>query len=219
MLWLSIKRVDGSGLIKGFSLWDIGVITGFMLILFMVLMVLGFASAFWESIIFLFEVKDTNFVLLILWLWQVNFASISLDVEIHGVMVGLFFIAAVAFGVLSIIWVVWQKIQNKQVSLALVAASFLALSYAHYAYSRADVAHFGLGIFLLLVGCLVILSTQLSKIKWLLSIMLCVASFWAVYLDHLGWQCYASKQCVNIKISGNNLVVDLGTTRDVKLLR
>ena len=127
MLWLSIKRTEGPELIKALSLWSVGVITGFMPMLFMMLLVSGFASAFWESIIFLFEIKTTNLVLPIPWPWKVNFASISLDAAIHRVMVGLFFIAAVAFGVLSITWVVWQKFQNKQVSPALAAASFLAL--------------------------------------------------------------------------------------------
>ena len=218
MLWLRIKHVEGPGLIKGFALWAAGVTAGFTPILFMALLVPGFAVAFWESIRFLFEIKATNLPLPVPWPWQVNFA-VPLGEAIRGVLVGLFFIGTVVLGVLSIIWVVWQQFQKKQVSPALVAASFLALPYAHYAYSRADVAHLAQGIFPLLVGCLVLLATQPAKVKWALALMLCAASLWATHVFHPGWQCHTNKQCVNIEVSGSNLQVDSGTASDVGLLR
>jgi hypothetical protein len=219
ILWLSIKRVDGSGFIKGFSLWAVGVAAGFAPLLLMTLLIPGFAIAFWESITFLFEVKTTNLPLPIPWPWQVSFASVPLGEAIRGVLVGLFFIAILVFGVLSIIWVVWQKFRNKHVSPVLVAASFLALPYAHYAYSRADVGHLAHGIFPLLIGCLVLMATQPDKIKWSLAIMLCGASLWVMRVFHPGWQCYDSKQCVNVEISGDNLLVDSSTANDVEFLR
>ena len=219
MLWLSIKRTEGPGLLKGFALWACGVAAGFTPILFMALLVPGFATAFLDSIRFLFEVKATNLPLPIPWPWLVNFNTVPLGESIRGVLVGLFFIATIIFGVLSIVWVLWQKFQNKHVSPALVAASFLALPYAHYAYSRADVGHLAQGIFPLLVGCLVLLATQPAKIKWPLALMLCTASLWVSHVFHPGWQCHISKQCVNIEISGNNLQVDPGTASDIGLLR
>lgn len=218
MFWLSIKRENGPRIVNGFFLWLAGVVTGFTPILLMMLLIPGFAAAFWDSIQFLFEVKATNLPLPVPWPWLVNFSA-PLGEAIRGVLVGLFFINTVVFGVLAIIWVVWQKFQNKQVSPALVAASFLALPYAHYAYSRADVGHLAQGIFPLLIGCLAILATQSAKIKWVLALMLCIASFWVMHIYHPGWQCYASKQCVNIDISGSNLQVDPGTASDVGLLR
>ena len=147
MLWLSIKRTEGPGLIKGFSLWACGVITGFAPILFMVLLIPGFPAAFWESILFLFQVKSTNLPLPIPWPWLINFNSVPLDVAIRGVLVGLFFIATIVFGVLSIGWVLLHRFQNKQDSPALVAAAFLAPPISHYAYSRADVGHLAPGYF------------------------------------------------------------------------
>lgn len=219
ILWLSIKRVDGSGFIKGFSLWAVGVAAGFAPLLLMTLLIPGFAIAFWESITFLFEVKTTNLPLPIPWPWQVSFASVPLGEAIRGVLVGLFFIATLVFGVLSFTWVFWQKFQDKKVEPVLVAASFLALPYAHYAYSRADVGHLAHGIFPLLIGCLVLMNTQPDKIKWSLAIMLCGASLWVMHVFHPGWQCYDSKQCVNVEISGSNLLIDSGTANDVGLLR
>jgi hypothetical protein len=219
MLWLSIKRTKGPGLIKGFALWAGGVAAGFTPILFMALLVPGFATAFLDSIRFLFEVKATNLPLPIPWPWLVNVNSVPLGEAIRVVLVGLFFIATVVFGMLSIVWVVWKKYQNKQVSPALVAASFLALPYAHYAYSRADVGHLAQGIFPLLVGCLVLLAAQNAKIKWPLALMLCTASLWVSHVFHPGWQYHISKQYVNIEISGSNLQVDPGTASDIGLLR
>jgi len=77
MVWLSIKRVNVPGIIKGFALWATGITVGFMPILFMTLLVPGFAGAFWESIRFLFEIKTTNLSLPVPWPWQVNFLGIS----------------------------------------------------------------------------------------------------------------------------------------------
>jgi hypothetical protein len=219
MGWLSIKRVKGPGWIDEFALWATGVIVGFTPILFMALLVPGFAVAFWESIRFLFEIKATNLPLPVPWPWRVDFASLQLGEAIRGILVGMFFIATVVFGVLSIVWVVWRKIQQKQVSPELVAASFLALPYAHFAYSRAGVGHLAEGIFPLLVGCLVPLAAQPNRIKWPLALMLCGASLWVMHVFQPGWRCHASKQCVNIEISGSNLVVDSGPASDVELLR
>lgn len=219
MSWLNIKRGDGPGFMQGFVLWATGVIAGFTPIFFMVLLVPGFAVAFWESIRFLFEVKSTNLPLPIPWPWRVNFASMPLDEAIRGALVGLFFIAIAVFGVLSILWVTWQKIQNKQVAPALVAASFLALPYAHYAYSRAEINHLAQGIFPLLVGCLVLLATQPVKVKWPLSLMLCAVSLWVMSVFHPGWQCRAGKQWANVEISGSDLKVDPYTANNVRIFR
>jgi hypothetical protein len=219
MLWLSIKRIEGPVLIKGFSLWAGGVTAGFTPLLLMTILVPGFLAAFLDSIRFLFEVKATNLPLPIPWPWLVNFNSVPLSDAIRGIFIGMFFIATVVFGTLSILWVLWQKFQNKKVPPALVAASFLALPYSHYAYSRADVGHLAQGIFPLLVGCLVLLATQPAKIKWSLALILCTASLWVSLVFHPGWQCHFNKQCVNVDISGSYLQVDPATESDIRLLR
>ncbi len=219
MAWVSTKRIEGPGAIKGFTLWAAGVVVGFVPILFMAVFVPGFAIAFWESIRFLFEVKGTNLPLPVPWPWRVSFASMPIGEVIRGVIVGLFFIATVLFGIIFIVWVVWQKIQRKPVSPSFVAASFLTLPYAHFAYSRADVGHLALGIFPFLVACLVILATQPNKVKWPMALILCAASFWVMHIEHPGWQCNTIPQCVNIEISGNSLIVDPGTASNIELLR
>lgn len=221
IFWLNLKREEGASLFKGLILWSTGVVTGFMPILLMVLLIPGFAVAFWESIYFLlFEFKATNLPLPVPWPWLVDFATLSVNKSIQRVLGGLLFIGIILFAVLSISWVVLRKLSNKQVPPSLVAASFLALPYAHFSYSRAAVDQLSLGIFPMLIGCLVILSTQPTKIKISLAIILCTISIHVTYKHYPGWQCRrVNKPCVNIEISDSDMIVKPRTASDVKLLR
>ena len=217
--WLTIKRVDQPGFIRGFMLWAAGVIVGFAPVLFMMLLVPSFEMAFWESIRLLFEAKTTNLPLPVPWPWKVPFGSASVDEAIRGVLVGLFFIGTIVFGICAIAWVTWQKFHRNAVAPILAATAFLALPYAHYAYSRADVGHLAQGIFPSLVGCLALLAAKPARIKWPSVFLLGGASLWVMLVFHPGWQCAAGKQCVNIEVSGSELNVGPDTARDVRLLR
>lgn len=219
MAWLTIGRADQPGFIRGFMLWAAGVIVGFAPVLLMTLLVPGFVMVFWESIRFLFEVKATNLPLPVPWPWTVPFGSVSVDEAIRGVLVGLFFIGTIAFGIFAIAWVVWKKFRREPVAPVLVATAFLALPYAHYAYSRADVGHLAQGIFPLLMGCLALLAAQPARIKWPSVFLLSGASLWVMLVLHPGWQCGAGKHCVSIEVSGSELNVAPDTASNVHLLR
>ncbi|MCC2681227.1 MAG: hypothetical protein K0S36_791 [Nitrosospira multiformis] len=219
MIWLTIRQADKLEFIKRAMLWAIGVAIGYVPILLMILLVPGFASAFWESLLFFLEIKATNLTLPVPWPWRLDFDSISVDKTIRGVLVGLFFIAIVVFGILATIWVTWQKFHKRAVPSALVAAAFLALPYAHYAYSRADVSHLAKSIFPLLIGCLVLLATKPARIKWPLALVLCGSSLLVMVHFHPAWQCRANKQCVNIVISDTEVSVDARTASEIALLK
>lgn len=217
--WLTIKNSSGPGIIKGALQWGVGVVIGFLPVILMVLLIPGFAAAFWESIRFLFEYKATNIPLPVPWPWTVDFAAVSVSKAARGVLIGLFFAGTLVFGVLSVAWVIRQKLKEKAVPPALVAAAFLALPYAHYAFSRADVEHLALGIFPLLVGCLVIISAFQARIKWPLAVALCAASFGVMHKVYPGWKCMKTKQCVDVEIAGEKLEIDPETANDIALLR
>lgn len=217
--WLSIKRTSGPTFFKGFTLWAAGVTVGFLPVLLMVAIVPGFAAAFWDSIRFLFELKATNLPLPVPWPWTVSFSRLSLGSSIHHVLVGLFFLGALVFGVAGIFWVVRQRLRGNGVQPSLVAAAFLALPYAQDAFSRADITHLAQGIFPLLVGCLVLLASQEPGIKWPFAVALWVASMLVMFVVQPGWQCRASSQCVDVVISGNSIAVDRRTAGDIALLR
>lgn len=216
--WLNIKN-RSTGFLKGLVLWSVGVAIGFLPIIFMVLLIPGFAVAFWESVLFLFEQKATNLPLPVPWPWTIDFAVSSIGDAARGVLTGFFFIGTLVFAGLSITWVVYCKFKERSVQPALIASAFLAFPYAHYAFSRADIGHLAQGIFPLLIGCLVLLVSARPVIKWPLALALCGASFWVMYVFHPGWQCMASKQCVTIEISGKDLQVDSGMANDITLLR
>lgn len=216
--WLNIKRSEGVGPIKGLALWAAGVSLGYVPILIMLLLIPGFASAFWESIHYLFEIKATNLPLPVPWPWLVDFASTPMGDVVRNALIGFFFLGLLVFGVLSVAWVTRQRLRDIPVSPALVAASFLVLPYAHFAYSRADVSHLAQGIFPLLVGSLVLFSTQPPRIKWPLALTLCASSVWVMIVFQPGWQCRTG-ECTSVEISHSTLQVDPGTASDIALLR
>lgn len=217
--WLSIRNHSAPGFFKGGFLWGAGVGVGFLPVIFMALLIPGFATAFWDSIRFLFEQQATNLPLPVPWPWAVEFATTTAGEAVRGVLVGLFFVATLAFGGISVVWVIHRKLKDKPVPPALVASAFLSLPYAHYAFSRADLGHLAQGVFPMLVGCLVVLSSAQSKARWPLAVALCAASFWVMYLFQPGWQSLVNKNWVSVEVSGRNLQVDPDTASDIALLR
>lgn len=219
ILWLSIKNNSGPKFINGVFFWGLGIVVGFLPIIFMVFLIPDFGIAFWESILFLFEQRKTNLPLPVPWPWSIKFSILSAHEVLHGIFIGLFFVGLIVFGVGAIPWVVRKRLIEKPVPPALVATTFLSFPYAHYAFSRADVGHLAQGIFPLLIGILVILSNTRAKVKWPLTTILCATSFFVMLEFHPGWQCLKSKKCVDIEVSGSNLLVDPSTANDIALLR
>lgn len=219
MVWLRSSHTETAGFITGFALLTAGCVIGFAPIILMALFIPGFAAAFWESILSLFEQQATNLLLPVPWPWTVDFAALPLHQVIRDVLIGLFFMGTLIFGGLAIVWALFRTIKNKFVPPELVASAFLALPYAHYSYSRADIAHLALGIYPLLIGCLALLAAKQVWLKWSLALTLCVASFMVMLVYHSGWQCRASKQCVTVQISGSTIQTDSITANDIALIR
>lgn len=211
MIYLTAKRESGPSLITAFTSWLLGVVAGYLPVLIFIAVVPGFALAFWESIRLLFEIKATNLPLPVPWPWFVPFGHLSTIDMLRGVTKGVFFIAIVVFGMLGIVWVIRQRLQNKSVAPALAAAIFLALPYAHYAYSRADIDHLASGIPPFLMGILALLASQPAKIKWPFAALLCVVSLLVMLPTYPGWHCYVSQKCVEANVAGDKLKIDRGT--------
>lgn len=219
MAYLAVKREIGPGLVKAFALWAAGVVVGYLPVLLMIAVIPSFALAFWESIRFLFEVKATNLPLPVPWPWLVPLGQVLPVEAARSILLGLFFIAIVVFGVLGIAWVIYQRLQKRPVSPVLVASAFLALPYAHYAYSRADVFHLVLGIFPFLIGSVVLLASQPTIIKWPFAALLCGASLLVMIPFHPGWQCYASQQCVEADVAGSKLKISQTAANELAMLK
>ena len=219
LLWLNIRRSDGPSFLSGFFSWAVGVVLGYAPLLLMALFVPGFAIAFWRSVANIFVQKTTNLALPVPWPWTVPFGDVPLGDAIHGMLVGLFFIMPLVFGCLAVCWVLLQRFRCRPVPPALVATAFLALPYAHYAFSRADVGHLAQGIFPTLIGCLVLLASGPKLLKRSLGFVLIASSLWAVNAQHPGWLCRVGSQCVPVTVSHSTLLVPKNTARDMALIR
>jgi hypothetical protein len=135
---------------------SIGLIVGYLPNLVMLAWVRGFASAFWDSIALIFEHGATNLALPIPWPWIAFSRSAPPAETLRAVLVGAFFVAFPIFGVGGLIYAAYLRGRRPSPHLAVfTSAALLAIPYAHYAYSRADLAHLSFGVFPLLIGLLV----------------------------------------------------------------
>ncbi len=219
LVWMGAPTGWISTLTKGLAPWALGVIVGFSPLALMAVLVPGFAPAFWSSVLFLFEFGATNLPLPVPWPWTVAVSTLAPDQALRGVLTGLFFIATLLFGALTIARAVQLRQRPQAMPPALVASAALALPYAHFAFSRADIGHLAQGIFPLLVGCLALLAPLASRIRWPLAGLLCAASLGTMSTYHPGWQCRPGTACVDTTIAGRTLRIDPETANAVALLR
>ena len=219
ILWLNLHRTQGPAFVRAALLFAAGVALGFLPVVAMLLLIPGFASAYWEGIRFLFEIKATNIGLPVPWPWRADFSG-PVATIVRDVMLGVFFIATLVFGIVALIWVVWSRWQRKPVVPAFAASAFLALPYAHYAFSRADFYHLAFGIFPLLVGCFALaLAKPGARTRWGVVGALLAASVLTMYGYHAGWQCRSAERCVDVEVSTSRMRVDPATAKEVDVLR
>lgn len=219
MIYLIAMHDSGPRLITAFSFWLLGVVVGYLPVLMFLAVVPGFAVAFWESIrMMLFEIKATNLPLPVPWPWLVTFEKLSSLWTLRVMIIGVFFIAIIVFGVLGIVWVIRQGLQKKPTPSVLIACVFLALPYAHYAHSRADLEHLALGIPPFLVGIFALLASQPVKIKWPFAELLCCASIFVMLPAHPGMYCYSNQPYVEFNVAGDKLKVDRETATNLTIL-
>lgn len=223
MLWLNIKRGAALQSARGALYWALGLLAGYSPILLMAIVVPGFAASFWESIRLLLqqmsEHKGTNLPLPIPWPWTVKFAGVRFVEIVQQLLVGSFFVATLVFAIAGLSWSILCRLRERSVPASFVAAVFLALPYAHFAFSRADVGHLAQGIFPLLVGCLVLLARAGGLLSWSFAAILCAASLLVMLPLHPGWECRGRGRCVDVEISGSTLRIDPGTANQISQLR
>ena len=204
--------------IRAFAAWLLGVVVGYLPMLLLLVMIPGLAQAFGESILWLFEIKGTNLPLPVPWPWLVPFGKLSFIEIMRAVSLGTLFIAIIVFGVVGIAWGMRRRLQGKDTSPLLIAAIALTLPYAHYAYSRADIAHLAPGIPPFLMGVLLLLAMQSSRVKWTLMVLFVGVSLLVMLPTRYAWDCYAVNQCVNASVAGDRLYFDERTAGNLVIL-
>jgi hypothetical protein len=217
-IWLRYRADTGIPAVKAALVWAAGVLVGYSPILLMVIFVPGYAGAFWQSVIFIFEVQATNLPLPVPWPWNADLSLAGMQ-SLRQVLVGLFFLALPVFSVVSLAWIFLQKRDGRLVSPALVACSVLSIPYAHYAFSRADVGHLAQGIFPMLLGCISLIAAMKRSSGWILLLLLAVTSAIVMLPLQPGIESGAAKGCIAVDVAGDTLCVDQGTARDITLVQ
>ncbi len=200
--------------------WICGIAVGYLPNIAMLAFRPGFGHAFWESVRFLFEAGTTNLTLPAPWPWRLNFKTLALEDALRGILIGVCFAGLLVFGLLGMLRVIWSERQRRPVPPAFLASVALAVPYAHYSFSRADVGHLALGIFPMLLGCFVGLS-ELSKkmVRWPLGALLCAGSLFVILPFHPGWQARTRSEWSFVRIGRDTLFLDPTTARDAALLQ
>jgi hypothetical protein len=195
-----------------------GVLIGYLPNLLALVLVPGFAHAFWDSIVFLFEYGRTNLPLPIPWPWIVADRLASFPEALRDLLLGLFFMALPLFGVCGLIYA--RYLQRRSLSYepsVFVAAALLAIPYTHYAYSRADWAHLALGIFPLLVG-LLSLPLARERVRFTVAGLLLSASLLVTVPVRPGYQAAHEGNWRKISVGGDALTVNAQTAADIALV-
>ena len=198
--------------------WAAGMLLGYSPILIMAALVPGFAARYWESIRYLLETRSTNLPLPVPWPWLISFSAPLLK-TVHGLFTGAFFVAVAAYAVSGLPWAMRAALRKQVLEPARVSSAVLALPYAHFAFSRADVDHLAQGVFPLLIGALLLADTFRRRGRWLLVMFLCGASLIVMTPKHPVYQCGVVPDCVETSIGRDRLLVDRRTTGHVDLVQ
>lgn len=202
---------------SGFA-WAAGVLIGFTPILFMLITVPDFAPAFWESIVFLFEIEGTNLPLPVPWPWTVDLAG-SFENVTRQFLIGVFFVAILVFAIVGLCWLFFMACLRRQVNPTLAASMLLALPYAHVAFSRADLGHLAQGIFPFLIGVLIMLSRLPGMIRVGGLCLVLLASAWVTAIKHPAWHCWSTGRCESVSVLEDTLQLDLSVAKHVALIQ
>lgn len=199
--------------------WMMGAVVGYAPMLACFLCVSGFANSFWEGIGFLVQGRATNLPLPTPWPWLVRMDQVSLTAVIGDLFVGLFFIAILLFGILGLPLLFWTKSKGHHLPAVSIAAIALALPYAHYSYSRADVGHLALGIFPLLVGLFALFTSLSIRTAIVSALALSMASLVVMLPRQPGWQRLVDSDYQKTMIGEDQIFVDSYTASKIKSLR
>jgi hypothetical protein len=197
---------------------SIGVIGGYLPNLIMLWWVPGFASAFWDSLVSIFEHGATNLALQIPWPWIAFFGSAPPAETLRAFLVGAFFVALPIFGVSGLLYAAYLRGRRPSRHLSVfISAALLAIPYAHYAYSRADLPHLSFGVFPLLVGLLVWPGAG-PRIRFVGAALLLVASVFISLPYHPAYQAARDGNWRRVSVGGDALIINPSHAEEIALL-
>ena len=205
--YIGCMKRSVEGILSDLVYCAIGVVLGYSPILIMVAATPGFAEAYWESIRFVVDKGSTNLARPVPWPWTIPVRGVPPLTAAADLLTGVYYVAILLFGFAAPAWLFRSALLKKPVAPPLVAVSTLALPYAHYAFSRAELFHLSLGIFPFLVGTFLIL-TKLPRLAQRTTMLLIVSTSAIVVLpENPGWDCLVIERCVAMRIGGDDLKI------------
>jgi hypothetical protein len=219
MLWLALRKTEKSpSFLNGFLLWCAGVLSGYSPIILMMLLIPGFAEAFWNSIRMMLETGQTNLPLPVPWPWRVDFSA-PLVLVARSLLLGVLFIGVLVYGASALFWAIWARLKKTRYTLSpvLIATGFLALPYSHYAFSRADAGHLMHGFFPALIGILTLLLSARTGLRRSATLLVCIVGIWEYLPLQPGWHCWRNSECKTLMITGTPVSVPPWVAEEVTL--
>jgi hypothetical protein len=216
-VWLDANRKEP--LIKSFGAWVGGNFIGY-LPGFAMLLIPGYAPQFWDAVMFVFRQGTTNIPQPVPWPWTPSPIPLNGALFAQRLSLGVFFVLVLAFAVGAPIGVFIARKKKFELPPIIVATAFLAIPYAHYAFSRADPTHMALGVYPVLIAILYGLSRTRAYIRYPLALitlgmsMIITAWFQPLLLPKVA----PSMRWQDINIAGDALTVDWGTYQDCVML-
>ncbi len=166
LVWIEYGHFFKKAFWVKIGFFALGVVTGYMPMLLMIGFTPGFYEVFWEGVAEIFIQKSTNISIPIPWPWTVDYVGISLEEGLRQFFIGCAFIAILVFAIGGPLHLVYSWFYKRTVHPLLAVSVFLALPYAHFAFSRAGLNHLCQGIFPLLIGCFVWISMRKDMWRW-----------------------------------------------------
>ncbi|MBW4520948.1 MAG: hypothetical protein KME16_14750 [Scytolyngbya sp. HA4215-MV1] len=220
-IWL---KFDRKALLKHLLSWGTGILVGYSPALLMMALIPGFWDGFNALNQLLIRLGKTNLPLPVPWFWRASYTP-DLWLSSHIFSVGCLFLILPFFNGIFLVYLLCQKRDFLQRHLVLISATFLSLTYTHYAFSRADLPHLSQAIHPMLIGWMatIRLFSTLSwkKISLFLSVSLAILTVTGiVIISPLSMRLRSpSGSYVVQKIGGDRLSIPRGTANLIRTIQ
>jgi hypothetical protein len=205
------------------SLWLAGVAVGFLPVGLLMILYPGFAAAFWESIRFVVELmvgsRNTNLPLPVPWPWRAVFETGDWLGGLRAFFLGCLFVGIVLYGALGVAVAIYRRRKRLQQPPWLVASAFMALPYAHHAFSRAEILHLAQGLFPVLIGVFAWASSRGAGTRWGIGMGLVLVSLVVALPAHLGYQRANEGNWTEVRIGTDTIKVSPATANNILALQ
>lgn len=164
-------RIDKHSIGKGLIWWGFGIFIGYLPILFMLILITGFADSFVSSFKLMFSPSAPILPLPIPWPWTISFNPLFTMGGLRKLIISSLFIIVPLFYIAVLIHFAPMRTRLTQHTSLLIASVFVGIPFMHHTAVRPDVVHIAQSIHAFLIGLIALpFALQTKHNKWLISI-------------------------------------------------